>query len=340
MFFEKSNWMNRKVLLALVKITVVIAAVVWLRGRVDIASVGRVLAAANVWYLVLAAVLYWLPVCIAGFRWHILLKTLSIVIPLRALVCVTHIGQFFTILLPGVAGDDGTRFFYISRLAPGRVRQACSTVLLDRILGFASLFILTTVCIPLNWKVLEAQRATRWVGVGFLTAGVLMLTASTVFLACKKAHLERLFAKIQTVFGRFSFITELVEVASAFAGNRRRLCLVCASALVTQVLICCAFWSAGCAVDIHLPLWAWMSFVPVILVAGVLPITFAGIGVRDYLLFLFLGSAAPVAAGADQITALSLLMLLCALLLSGIGGLVYMVYKPASKIGSVAAVVP
>jgi hypothetical protein len=330
--------MNRKVLLTLIKITVVIAAVVWLRRRVDMVNVGRLLAAADVLSLVLAAVVYWGTIWMAGFRWQVLLRTLSISMPLGALVSVIHIGQFFAILLPGVAGDDGTRFFYIARLAPGRVKQACSTVLLDRLIGFVSLFMLTTLCIPLNWNLLQSQQTTRWVGISFLSAGAGALTMSAVFLACKKTFLEKVFRKVRELFAGSSLVNELVEVALEFAGNRDRLCLVCAAALVTQLLNCCAFWAAGAAVGIHLPLWTWTSFVPVILVASVLPITFAGIGVRDYLLFLFLGTAFSAGVGADQIAALSLLMLLCALLFALIGGGVYLVYKPPAKSVSVAPV--
>jgi uncharacterized protein (TIRG00374 family) len=330
--------MNRKVLSTLIKIIVVVAAVVWLRRKVDFAGVGRVLAAANVWFLALAALLYWIPIFIAGFRWQVLLRTLDIPLPLPVLASVVHIGQFFAVLLPGVAGDDGTRFFYISRLVEGRVKQACSTVLLDRLLGFASLFILTTICIPMNWNVLALQPATRWLGVGFLAAGVVMLLLAFLFLICKQTLLERFVVKIKSRFSGSALIAELSDVALAFTGNRGRLCVVCAAALVTQVLICTSFWSAGNALGIHLPLWAWMSFIPIMLVASVFPITFAGIGVRDYLLFLFLGSSMHLGVGADQIAALSLLFLVFTLLLAAIGGLVYLVYKPAPKTAPVVTV--
>ena len=325
---EVQTCMNRKNLVTLLKLTVVISALVWLRRRVDFAGVGRVLAGANFWYLGAAVLLSWIPIFVSSFRWQTLLKTLGLTLPLKSLACVTHIGQFFAVLVPGVAGDDGTRFFYISRLAPGRVKQACSTVLLDRALGFTSLFILTAACIPLNWRLLSAQPSTRLVAFAFLGTGAFLLLMSLVFLNCKQTFLERSFSAVKTRFSSSAWVGELMDVASAFAGNRGRLCLVGFAALVTQMVICCAFCLAGHAVGIHLPVWAWMSFVPVILVAGVLPVTFAGIGVRDYLLFLFLGTAAGVGAGADQIAALSLLMLLFALLLAAIGGLVYLVYKP------------
>ncbi len=323
--------MNRRVLFTLIKLLVVGAAVFWLSRRVDIAGVSRVLRGANLSSLGLALALGLVPVLISGVRWHALLRVLDIHIPVRALACVAQIGQFFAVLMPGVAGDDGTRFFYISRLAPGRVRQACSTVLLDRGLGFASLFILTSICIPLNWELLGKQESTRWLSIGFLGVGGCVLGAVALFFLLSQNRLEWTFGLVQKRFGASKLLSELVQVASAFAGNRRVLMGVGAAALGTQVLICCMFWAVGRAVGIPLPLVTWMGFVPVIVMAGVLPITFAGIGVRDYLLFLFIGSGAGLSTGADQIAALSLLLLLLTLIAAALGGLVYLGYKPPQK---------
>ena len=329
--FENRAGMNRKQLFIILKLAVVVAAVCWLRARVDFVGVGNILRNVHLGYLVLAVVFGWVPILISSFRWQTLLKPLGIVISLRALACVAQIGQFFAILVPGIAGDDGTRFFYISRLAPGRVKQACSTVLLDRVLGFASLFALTSICIPMNWSVMGSQPATRWVAVGFLSTGACVLFCGIGFLVIQTALLERMCSEIKSRFLKFPLVGELMDVAVTFARNRRSLCLVAGAALATQALICCGFWSAGRSVGIQYPLWGWMSFVPVILVANVLPVTFAGIGVRDYLLFLFLGSAAGASAQADQIAALSMLMLFSTFFLAAMGGLVYLVYKPPAK---------
>jgi uncharacterized protein (TIRG00374 family) len=302
-----------------------------LHQKVDFMSVGRVLKGARLEYVLLAVCLNWLPIPISSVRWGILLNTLGIRVPIRALASITHIAQFFTVLVPGVAGEDGTRFFYISRLAPDRVKQGCSTVLVDRALGIVSLFALAGVCIPMNWSVLASQPATRWLGVGFFSVGAGLLVFSFTFLVCKRAFLVRFCARIKCRFARFSWLAELADVAAAFAGNRRRLCAVAGGAAWTHIMLCCGFWSAGRAVGIELPLWFWMSFVPVILVAGVIPVTFAGIGVRDYLLFLFIGSTAGAVARADQIAALSMLILFSTLLFSALGGLVYLVYRAPSK---------
>ncbi len=322
--------MNRKTLITVLKLLVVFTAIFWLSKSVDVAGVGRVLAQTHFGFLMGALLLGVIPVFISGFRSHTLLKVLNIPLSVFNLTCIAQIGQFFAVLVPGIVGDDGARFFYLSKLTPGRVRQACSTVLLDRVLGFASLFILTTICIPLNWEVLARQKTTLWVAVSFLSVGAVVLTLGAIAMALSQTTLQSLLRFFQQRFKDSPLVQDLAEITSAFIGNKRSLCVVMAAALFTQTLICALFWSVGRAVGISLPLWSWMSFVPVMVVSGILPITFAGIGVRDYLLFLFLGAAAGGAIEKERIAALSLLLLLLTFQGATLGGLVYLLFKPAS----------
>lgn len=321
--------MRRKTLSNLIKLLFVSAAGYWLSRTVDIAAVAQVLFKADLRYAALALVLGLFPVFISGFRWRTLLKTLDIHLSVLNLACVAQIGQFFAVLVPGVMGDDGARFFYISKLVPGRVRRACSTVLLDRSLGFASLFILTTICIPLNWDVLARQKPTLSVGLGFLTVGSFVLSTAALFLVLSKERLQAIFEFLKTRFSRSATVRDLMGIAYSFASNKKALCVVTASALATQILICSTFWAAGRSIGISLPLSSWMSFVPVIVVASVLPITFAGIGIRDSLLFLFLGAGSGAGVEKERIAALSLFLLILALHNAAIGGLVYLGYKPS-----------
>ena len=323
--------MNRKSLFVLLKVVVVTAAVFWLGRTVDLKGMGQVLARTDLGFLSLALFLGLLPALVSGFRSHTLLKTLGIPISQLSLTCIAQIGQFFAVLVPGIIGDDGARFFYLSKLNPGRVRQACSTVLLDRALGFASLFILTTICIPLNWEVLARRQSTLWVGISFLAAGSCMLSIVITALLLSRARLEAILDFFRNRFSHSKLVGELTDITSAFVGNKKALCIVMTAALLTQIAICVLFWSVGRAVGIPLPLLSWMSFVPVIVVSGVLPITFAGIGVRDYLLFLFVGAATGEAIEKERIAALCLLLLILTFQGAILGGLVYLGFKPASS---------
>ena len=326
------DFMKQRLIYPLLKLAVVGAALFWLSRKVDFAGVRRVLLDANVSWLALAAVLTLTPVWISGFRWSTLLGTLGINLPPGRLGLICQIGQFFGVLVPGLAGDDGTRLLYVSRLAPGRASQACSTVLLDRLIGFCCLFAVSLVCIPLNWPLLSAQNSTRAVGCGFLIAGSGVVTCCAVLLCLSRSKLEKVVGTVSGLFPSSRLVKDWAAAADMFACHKTALLGVAVAALCTQVLICMTYWTVGRAVGIEQPLLVWMSFVPMIAVAGVLPITFAGIGVRDYLLFLFLGSS--LEGGADRLAALSLLLLSYTLFSALIGGCVYLFYRanPVSRV--------
>ena len=321
--------MSRRILSAGLKIAVVALALVWLSRRVEWAAVFGVISAASPKHLLLAYALSWVPICISACRWMALLRVLEMPVSYGLVLRVVQIGQLFAVLVPGVAGDDGTRFYYISRIAKGRVRQACATVLLDRVLGFASLFGVSLVCIPINWDFMKQTATTRWIGVVFLSVGVLMLVLGTMFFGASRGRLDGLFSAVQGRFRASRLVAEVTEAAMVFSGRRPTLALVVLGATLTQIVVSSGFWACGKAVGISLPLVAWLSFVPVILVAGVLPITFAGIGVRDTLLFLFLGSAAQ--SGPERVAALSLLILAFGLLNASMGGIIYLFFKPPAN---------
>ena len=70
----------------------------------------------------------------------------------------------------------------------------------------------------------------------------------------------------------------------------------------------------------------WLSFAPIVLAANALPITVAGIGVREYLLVLFLGVLAQV--DSEHALAASLVTFAIILAVCLIGGVLYIFYRP------------
>src|SRR5438552_18064698 len=120
-------------------------------------------------------------VVISGWRWQRLLRAFQIDVPIRPLICIAQIGQFFVMFLPGPTGDDLTRMLYISRLAPGRVAEACATVLLDRCLGLASVLLLALVCIPWQWGVLSVSVQTHWLAIAIVSGGLFVCIFGILF---------------------------------------------------------------------------------------------------------------------------------------------------------------
>src|SRR2546423_10152302 len=180
---------RRQLLLCGAKLLFAAGVIAWLGRKVDLAHVWRNVGTAERLPVATGILLCLLTVGIAGWRWQRLLRIFQIQIGLKALIGITQIGQFFAVFLPGPLGDDLTRMLYISRLAPGRVGEACTTVLLDRSLGLATVLFLAVLCIPWYWTVLGTSKQTYLLALIILTAGgVICLFGLFFFLAGHPTH--------------------------------------------------------------------------------------------------------------------------------------------------------
>ena len=316
---------KKQLIFIAVKIVFAAFVVTWLLRRVDAVRVWDTITEANGGYIVAATVLCWCGVMMAGWRWYRLLAAVEIHIPLRDLLCVAQIGQFFLMFLPGPAGDDLTRMLYLSRLAKDRVGTACGAVVLDRFIGLASILALAAVCLPLQWELLNQTTETRWLAVMMLIGGSAVVIAAVFFFATPARIVRNAIEwALRRAHGRRA-ISGILNIAAALVRHRRLVVEVCGAAVMIQVLLCCVYYLAGLAVGITASPLLWLSFVPIVLVANAVPITVAGFGVREYLFLLFLGNLAHVAD--ERSLAAAVIVFGITLLVCLWGGVVYIFYR-------------
>jgi uncharacterized protein (TIRG00374 family) len=319
---------GRQLLFLVAKFAFAAAVIVWLTRKTDLTRVLQSVRGAEPLSVVTGILLCLLTVAIAGWRWQQMLRIFQIEIALAPLIAIAQIGQFFVVFLPGPVGDDLTRMLYISRLAPGRVGEACSTVLLDRCIGLAAVLVLALFCVPVHWAMLSGTRQTYWLAHGIVIAGAcIALFGAFFFLAGHPTH--SWFQKRLSRLPAHTLRDELIRAWGLLCANKRRLAEVVLAAVVTQVFLCFLFYFAGRSVGVGAPVTVWLSFVPVVLAANAVPITIAGIGVREYLLVLFLGVIAGIDsehALAASFIAFAIIIIVCLL-----GGLLYIFYRPQAR---------
>jgi uncharacterized protein (TIRG00374 family) len=307
------------------KALVAAAIIFWLLRKIDFSRVQSAIRGANRTDILFGTLLIWLTIAIAGWRWQRWLALFAIHIPLRSLICITQIGQFFLIFLPGPTGDDLTRMLYISRLAKGRIAEACTTVLLDRCMGLSSVLVLALFCMPWQWELLSSSNQTYWFAVAILSAGLgVFIFGAAFFVAGHPTH--RWFERRLRSLPAHSTRDEAARIWGILCANKRCVAQLFCAAMATQLLLCVAFYLAGSAVEIKLPLRFWLSFVPIVLAANAIPITIAGFGIREYLLVLFLGVLAKV--DQEHALAASFVAIVMILAVCMLGGILYLFYRP------------
>jgi glycosyltransferase 2 family protein len=319
---------KRRVLFLVAKLAFASVVLFWLLHKVDVGRVWITVHNADRLFFAAGVGLVILLVAIAGWRWHRLLRIFQIDIPLPSLIGIAWIGQFFAMFLPGQAGDDVTRMVYISRLTKGRVGEACTTVVLDRIIGLVSVVVLALFCMPWNWKILASSRETYWLALAIVIAGAGVFLFGTVFfIAGHPTH--KWFEKRLRALPAHNLRDELARIWGLLCARKAALSQVIGAAVATQLILCVLFFLAGLAVGIHVSFLTWLSFVPVVLASNALPITVAGLGVREYLLVLFLAVIAQVegeSALAASFVSFAMILVVCLL-----GGLLYIFYRPRPK---------
>jgi Predicted integral membrane protein len=310
------------------KVIIAVAIITWLFHRTDAYLVWLSVRDAHRIPIVVGLILWLVTIVIAGWRWNRLLGILGIHIPVKSLTCVVPIAQFFSVFLPGSTGDDLTRMLYVSRLAPRRVGEACATVLLDRFIGLVSVLLLAAFCIPWQWSIMSSSSQTRWIALGMLGAGAISFLGGAVFfLAGHPTH--RWFEKRLRLRTAHSLRDEAARIWGVLCDNKLLVAKVIGAAVIIQLIHCGVFYLAGLSVGVRSPLLIWLTFVPIVLASNALPITIAGIGVREYLLVLFLGVIAGV--DSERAIATSFVIFAMILIMCLLGGLLYIFYRPKRK---------
>ena len=97
------------------------------------------------WYFLLAAwAILVIPFLVSSIRWRALMQPQGMHLPLSKCLQLTFVGQFYSIMLPGITGGDLVKIVYTARLT-GSKTKSIVTILLDRVIGLIALMVIAGV---------------------------------------------------------------------------------------------------------------------------------------------------------------------------------------------------
>ncbi len=115
---------------------VLILFVLW-RFQDKLVHVGELLAAANLWWVLVGILLFWLAMLINAFKWWTLLRAQQVTVPFLSMANFTFVGFFFNNLLPANIGGDVMRGYGLAKYTEQNAGAAASVVL-DRLIGLSA----------------------------------------------------------------------------------------------------------------------------------------------------------------------------------------------------------
>lgn len=257
-----------------------IALLLW---RVDVAEVGRVLAVASPGLMALAGLLFFLMHALNALKLRVLLPELRA----RRLLAYTLVAQLYALVLPGQLAGEAVKAYRLSRdegrgqgrgeIGGGRI---VSAVALDKVTGIVGLLLLTGGGL--------AVQSARFgdgllVGVGLVLAG---LVAATALLAWAPAR-ALLLALLGWRAGprrEALLLGPLRRFLEAWRDQTRRpgrVLLSVAGGIAVQVAAVAGSQALGLAVGIDQPFSVWGAVIGLMSVIVLMPVTIAGIGLRE-----------------------------------------------------------
>ncbi|MCC7542567.1 MAG: flippase-like domain-containing protein [Deltaproteobacteria bacterium] len=249
-------------------------------------------------------------------RWQRLLVGQGLHVPWRHLIGTFLVGRFIGSFTPSTTGLDGYRMYDIARHS-GRTARSVSTIAAEKITGFFALSVILIVAAPFGVKFVGAHA----VGVLALAFSV-PLTLSLAILA--RPGFIRTLAK-RLPGGVQRKLASTTDAITAYQGKGKLLAQACGTGLGTHASTVLIFYCTAHAMGIPLGATDALFVAVLIIVSAIMPLSIAGIGVREGVAIALL---AKIGVDAGDATLMAFLGYLVGEALSLFGGLV-MLARPA-----------
>ena len=309
----KTKWAN------IVKIAVTIGLLLVVAFTLDLSQVWTALASANWADLAIALLLYQGGIVVRAYRWQALLRAFGVTASLPRLTRIYYVGMFFNSFLPSGFGGDVVRMMELSQDgAEGPL--AVSTVLVDRIMGLLVLFAMALVALPFSWRLVPPA-----VSLALLT--LIAAVAVGIYLFLNRPLVEALARRVPPL-GKLLARPKIAALYASFHHyDRPALARAAGASLVFNLSLIATQAYLGRAVGVHLSLWYFFLFVPILSSLLTVPISISGFGVREGGYVVLFGQAG---VAAPQAVAMSLLFYAVNAITGLVGGALYLAQGAAS----------
>lgn len=226
----------------------------------------------------LGAACYFATVMIAGARWWWLLRVNGLAVSLAEALRLTWVGMFFNNVMLGSTGGDVVKALYIMKHCPGQRVPALVSVIVDRLLGLASLAVLGAVVVLFALDRFTELAIAMWaviVGLGLLvTVAFSRRLRSLVRL---KPMLDRLPPKVAEK------LKHVDQAVFFYRGHKRVITASVIAGVGNHVVSVFSVVLIGDSLSVGMPWTEYFVLVPVINIVSAVPLMPNGWGIGDFM---------------------------------------------------------
>ncbi|MCH7824029.1 MAG: flippase-like domain-containing protein [Acidobacteria bacterium] len=315
----RQQWFSRgwKLLVSIA----LLAILVWTQ---DLSDVFQLIRHAHSGWLVLSTLLMLIEQTITAVTWGILLAARRLKVPMLELINIYYMSSFIGTWLPSSTGPDVLRAYYLARYVDGY--DAVGSMLVLRFISLLGLGLFAVAGIYLVPSELPPEALLlAWflvaAGAGALFVGFTERPRRWATAVLEAIGLRRVAAILGKLHGALH----------AYRKSPGALLVAMFLSMVVQFLRIVTIYYAALALGAGVPFLHYLVLVPVTILISLIPISLAGLGVREGAFVYFFSR---VGMSESMAFSLSLLMFGLTLVLWVIGAALYWRDRPAAGTAS------
>lgn len=228
---------------------------------------------------------------VAGMRWRIVSHRVGVPLGFAAALRLLFVGLFFNQALVSSIGGDAVRIWFVRHLADG-MAGAFRSVLIDRLVALAGLFLIVAASLPVLLDLVAAPSAR---------AGVLLVLGAGIGVLVLVLLLDRLPVLPQRLRTKGALDAFARACRRVLLDARTGLSAVGLSLIVHLLSALTAFVLAR-GIGVEISLGQMVVLVPPVILVATLPISVAGWGVREGAMVTALGFVGVAPADAFAVS--------------------------------------
>jgi uncharacterized protein (TIRG00374 family) len=246
----------------------------------------------------------------AAIRWHSILRSLRLPMPMWAVVQTFYVMAFLNSFLPAGLAGDTLRVWLLRRNAHG-ILTAVNSVLIDRFIAVLTLLGAAAAVQPLIWP--QIGQSTLMVATVGSALSMIAAIYAVVFIV-PRIH--------WSIFGRLMPMLHAVsrDLRLVFL-DIRALSTTVVTAFASNLLLVGAIFALAHGSGVDVGFLTWLVVMPVVLLVTALPISVGGWGTREIAMVYMLGL---FGVPPDLAAAVSIKFGLCTTVASLVGAPIWM----------------
>ncbi len=284
------------------KFSVSIVLIVILFHKIDIRKFEDMLFKIGLFKFFILSMLYILSQVISSLRWSLVIRSLNERMHVLELLRAYFLGMYANLFLPSIIGGDAVKAYIVSRKIG--LRKSISSIFLERYNGLLALLAISCISVLLFGN--------------FFNGKIIMAVVFVNIFSVVSIYSLRF-----SIFQRYEKLRNFYKDIAAFHKSRFFL-QVSFFSFIVQALVITIYILAGNMLGIKISPIYYLVFIPIINLISFLPISFNGIGVREFSFVYFFAFAK---LSKLQALSLSISVFFVVVFCSIIGGIIYFVSK-------------